>query len=513
MDIKLAVDVNIFPDTMTVWEFYNKASEGKIALMPTWLQRLKQTKRWSKNKGAKTKSFLRSFFGGNNYLTPFYLVKIKVIYDHIRESAEATEEKYLKLVLKDMLFILDEEISKGAEYVLLDGQNRLFEAIMPFFDSELKDNNYDRPFTIFRDGNPENLNNFRFCDLDEEVKEVFQKTQILFVEGESGSIEDYVKSIVDLNNGVPWSEIEAAIIQPTALTYLINRDTSRNPFFISLFGNDVNISGNVYGMSGAYELEKKGDCRFLAELVYYIGNDANSGIGSESEISKTLKVSEERYVRAYERVSDYLTFISKNLDCLDPANSQLKNEEKPLNKDSLRSLICFLDVISNRNNCRHGDSLIKISNLNQISQPRNLIEDFLRWYEFKTDQKANPDDFVNGEVKPETFVINTRGSTKENMMGRLKFIMKEFIANNYENWLKKNVITEKSIDYRKQEVLLKRESDYVDRYTRTGKKIDIRSKISIDHIRAKKGPNKGSDEPENLVVTNPLSNSIKSNRY
>lgn len=512
MSVRIAVDVKINPDVMTVWDFYLKANQGKITVMPTWLQRLKQSKKWSKDKGAKKKSFLRSFFGGNNFLTPFFVVRIEVLYDYIKESFDATEEKYLKLVYKDMLGHLEEEISKGAEYVLLDGQNRLFEAIVPFFNSELKNNQFERPFTIFKGETPENLNSFKFCDLDEETKDVFKNTQILLAEGESGSIQDYVKSIVDLNNGVPWSEIESAIIQPTALNYLINRDTYLNAFFQALFGNDI-LSGNISGLTGSYELEKKGDCRFIAELVYYIGNDGNSGLGSEPEIAKTLRISEERYVKAYERVRDYIIFVSKTLDCLHPKNSKLGNTEKPFNKDSFRSLICFLDLISNPNNCRHGDSLIKISNFDQIEQPRNLIEEFIRWYEFKVDANANPDDFINGEVKPETFVINTRGGSKENMMGRVKFIMNEFISDNYQNWQKMNIISSKSIDYRKQEVLLKRESDYIDRYTRTGQKIDIRSKISIDHIQAKKGPNKGKDNLENLAITNPLSNSIKSNLY
>ena len=95
----------------------------------------------------------------------------------------------------------------------------------------------------------------------------------------------------------------------------------------------------------------------------------------------------------------------------------------------------------------------------------------------------------------------------------MKFILDEFIFKHAEDWLSKSYIKTKSIDYRAQEVVLKRESDYIDRYTKTGKKIDLRSKVSIDHIQSRNGPRNGGDEVENLLITNPLSNSLKSNLY
>jgi hypothetical protein len=513
MQMKLIVDVQIIPDVKNVWDLYLQCKEGHIITKPEWLQRLRQTKRWTKNSAEKTKSFLRSFFGGNSLLTPFYLIGVNVLVEHVQKEIETTTEPYIREIDQNILKELNEEIRNGAKYVLLDGQNRLFEAIVPFFEGELIDDYYDRPFSVLKpDLSLITLNNFKYTDLDDDVKSIFQKTEVIVAEGLNGSIIDYVKSVVDLNDGEPWSKFEASIIQPTALTYLINRDTFNYPVFTSFFGNGK-ISGNISGMTGSYYHEKKGDARFISELVNFVGNGANSGLGSENEISSMLTTSDAKYVKAYERVRNYLTFISNTLDCCLKQNQCLDEKEKPLTKESLRSLILFFDMISNRENYRNIDSPIKISSLKDIEVPKNIIEEFVRWHEYKINSKANPDDFISGEPKPDTYVFNTRGISKDNMSSRMKFILNEFIFKHAEDWLSKSYIKTKSIDYRAQEVVLKRESDYIDRYTKTGKKIDLRSKVSIDHIQSRNGPRNGGDEVENLLITNPLSNSLKSNLY
>ena len=71
----LVQEVSINPEVKTVWDFFQLAISGKIAVLPEWLQRHRQTKKWRRAKGKKIRSFLRSFFTGNSLLTPFYTVQ------------------------------------------------------------------------------------------------------------------------------------------------------------------------------------------------------------------------------------------------------------------------------------------------------------------------------------------------------------------------------------------------------------------------------------------------------
>src|SRR6056300_2038601 len=95
-------EVSILPDVKSIWEFYLLALNGKIAVLPEWLQRNQQTKKWRKAKGKKIKSFLNSFFTGNSLLTPFYIVNIDVLLDFIDDEIDTESNESVKKVFEDM---------------------------------------------------------------------------------------------------------------------------------------------------------------------------------------------------------------------------------------------------------------------------------------------------------------------------------------------------------------------------------------------------------------------------
>src|SRR6056300_1941044 len=91
-------EVSILPDIKSIWDFYILALKGKITVLPEWLQRNQQTKKWRKAKGKKIKSFLRSFFTGNSLLTPFYTVHVNVLLNYIDAEIEEETDKTVKKV-------------------------------------------------------------------------------------------------------------------------------------------------------------------------------------------------------------------------------------------------------------------------------------------------------------------------------------------------------------------------------------------------------------------------------
>jgi len=84
------------PDLWTAQKLYQLYSQNKIVVMPEWLQRLMQKKKWNKNKGERIKSYLFGFFTGRSTIQPFYIVKIEVLEEHIVEQIALQTQKEIK---------------------------------------------------------------------------------------------------------------------------------------------------------------------------------------------------------------------------------------------------------------------------------------------------------------------------------------------------------------------------------------------------------------------------------
>lgn len=510
--LSIRKEVDIHPGLSTVGNLYQMASDRKIVVVDEWLQRLQQSKKWQAKNGAKTKSFLYSFFTGSSDITPFYFIEIGLLIQYVESEIEKETDDIRKIVFQDLLEKLLHDQSNNAEYVLLDGQNRLFEGIVPFFQGTLKNNSYKRPFHFFDDEKNEwvKYNDFKYTNIDlpQEVKDIFYNTRIVIAQGVAGSIDSYVDSIVDMNNGEPWTLFESTIIRPKALCYLINKDIFRDPIIQALFGNDE-LEGSICDMSGTYEIQKKGDARMIAELVYGLGHNFTSGLGSEETVSNMLLDSDNHFVMAYDKVKKYLDFISKTLKCL--INAKNGNTKKPLDKNALRNLIMLFDMMVNPSNCYYRNCPIKVRSLDEIKQPFTIIEQFIRWHDEKNDKKVTPQDFgKNDKPKPDTYAFNNRGTNKDNIDERLHFI-NEWVANNAEDWVAKSYIMSDSVDYRDYKIILQKENGYKDKYTKGNSKFGLRDNLHIDHVKPRKSG--GTNEVDNLVVTRPKPNLIKSDRY
>ena len=508
---RISKDVSLVPDIMTAGDLYTKAQDRKIAVLNEWLQRLRQTKKWQTNKAFKARSFIYSFFNGNSLVTPFYFVRLDIFIDHIENERNSVVDNTVQQIYDDLLKTCAKYQADGVELILLDGQNRLYEALIPFFEGTLKSNEYRRPFTVvFENGDePFVKNNFKYTDidLDQRVKDAFLNTPVIVVEGKKGDIGAFVDSVVDLNNGESWTKFECAIIQPTALAYEINKDIFHDPVIQTLFGS-VDLSGNVSGMSGTYEIQKKGDARFIAELAYCIAHNCDSGVGGEDTICSVIKGSESRYIHGYEKVKKYLSFISTTLDC--PVNIDVADGNKPLTKESLRGLVLFLDLITNKENRLSKDCILHLPKLENIQTPKIILEQFIRWHNEKVDKNVNPQDFTDSKPNFGTYVRYTRDNNAECISGRLSFI-NQWVTDNADKWVATSLVNKESLDYKSLETYLIKQQGNKDIYSKAEPSINLRAKLQIDHVKSQR--NGGTNDIDNLVVTRAKPNQIKGARY
>ncbi len=339
---------------------------------------------------------------------------------------------------------------------------------------------------------------------------MFFNTQVIIAEGMRGKIRSFIESVRDLNDGESWSKFEGAIIQPTALSYELNRASFKNPNIQSLYGNGV-LSGNVSDMSGGYEIAKKGDSRHMAELIYMLNYGCNNGAGNEERLCDMIIASEGRSIDNFNLVQKYLLFIASSLNCM--ANTSLNDKQKPISKEGLRNLVLLLDMITNPLNAMNHSVLFKIRSLKDIKQPTLFCEEFIKWDKNRKDKKINPQDFGGAKNNPipDTYAFANQGHNPSNIQERMKYINYEYIKENYEKWTAESYVSDSTVNYKSWENYLKAKNNYIDPYNKADPVIDLRSKVHVDHIKPRKKG--GTNEPENLTVTNPTSNLIKGARY
>jgi hypothetical protein len=141
--------------------------------------------------------------------------------------------------------------------------------------------------------------------------------------------------------------------------------------------------------------------------------------------------------------------------------------------------------------------------------PKNFIDDVLEWHMGKKNAQATPEDFNENAPKEGTYAASTTSLAKDAVDSRSEFIL-EFLTSKKEVWQNGNYFDE-SVKYSKQAEAVRQKSGGKDFWT--GKKRTRRdADNAIEHLLAKKGPNKGTDAPENLVQSSTRPNILKSNK-
>jgi len=533
--------IDIISADMTIGELYTQFKEGNIVILSKWLQRLLRKSKWEQNRWRNVREYNESFFNGESNLQPFYVVPIEVLLSEVESDMEyITKELSLK-AYKEIVKSLKDAKKNGAKDVLLDGQNRLVVALVPFFDSRMgieesktktvKDKttglteevtstkfidytDYPDGFVfIGEDGVEKTLNNFQYKYLTEEQQNNFWNTEVDIKVCQRGKLSDIVKSLVNLNKNNSWSSIEHALIECLPLSYKINDMIFENPTSHSLFGNLDNIKGNVKDMDGSYALEVKGHGRFLSELTYYTVKDGKGGFGSESsscDLIRNSDVNDDGLNAFKDRVSKFLDFVAINYDCMVPENLHLPVAQRPFTREFLRTLYLTFEIMTNPKNNYHSRSPMKLAKgYKAFVLPKNFIDDVLEWHMGKKNAQTTPDDFNGNQAKEGTYAASTSSLAKDAVDNRSEFIL-EFLTSKKDFWDNGNYFDE-SVKYTKQAEAVRQKSGGKDfwngrkRTRRDGDKV-------IEHLLAKKGPNKGTDAPENLVLSSTRPNILKSNK-
>ena len=97
---------------------------------------------------------------------------------------------------------IEERISRGAKYFIIDGQNRLNESIVPFFDSKFALPEEAIVFVNKDKKTRENIANKKFEVLDKDIQDYIKNIEIPLVIANAGDIEQFSDTLIWKNEGI-----------------------------------------------------------------------------------------------------------------------------------------------------------------------------------------------------------------------------------------------------------------------------------------------------------------------
>jgi hypothetical protein len=256
--------------TTSLGTLYDSGSKGKdtkgskIDRATGFLQRLAQKTIWQSDTNAKCKEYISSLIKGSNLLDSFVVVPSDLLLATVDNRIETTSDE-IKEAWIEVKEYLEERVNKGTTQFIIDGQNRLFEAIIPFFDNLIPlPTNQSVTFVI--DGKEYDCRSKIFKDLPEQIQDWIKEIKIPIVKGTRGDLEQFCDTLIWKNEGIAWDDWQKMVTRNWFTKYLrqirqlSDRDNS-DPLITNLLGK---IAGNDY------QYDRNGWDRIISELLMWM---------------------------------------------------------------------------------------------------------------------------------------------------------------------------------------------------------------------------------------------------
>lgn len=303
--------------TTSLWNLYNAGSlgvesKGSIIDRATgFLQRLAQTSAWTSNDNEKCKEYINSLIKGNSLLDCFVVVPAPLLQETVKMRIISSSSE-IKEAWQEVEKYLDNRVRKGTKQFIIDGQNRLFEALVPFFNNEISLSS-EHSLTICVDGVDHDCRGRKFKELNSDIQEYIKSIRVPYVTGTRGELEQFCDTLIWKNEGVAWDDWQKMVTKNWFTKYLrqireiSDRDTT-DPRISNLLGK---IAGKDY------VYERNGWDRIVSELLMWMVRGVQSSSIEESKafFNGNYKVSQtqvdclKRYLKEF---SDAYSLIVKN---------------------------------------------------------------------------------------------------------------------------------------------------------------------------------------------------------
>jgi len=483
-------DLDVLTGNKSLREIADNYETGKWISFAKWLQRLEQEKKWTKQDKANAKAYLSGLLMTQGCLQGFLVCDIRFL---IRDIIEQKSEKpHLEEIWMEMIEWLEEKQEIGAEAVILDGQNRLKFAIVPFIYGGLA-----IPLTI--DGVEKN--DVTFASLTEDEKTQVNNKQVIVSVARGGNVVAVVERLIAINEGESWSPHEKRCIRFTPVAYSINKTVSHPDVvqFMRKF-DDLGV------FSATYSQQKKGDSLFVAEHLHYL---RHKSAGSATALNNLYGESDDALNRQMKATNEIFLWMSRNF----PKKYMTKN----FRTEVLRDLFIFVSMLTNKDTIRSSDISYNIK-LTMIKTPEVLLERMIK--KIQKMLLPNADNIIPSKDKNGNTVYLAKNAIPSGFLGCHKNFDNGSVKGRVEKFIPEfNKILEKCVDdgtimtkdprkisrYEREAAAIMYDGDVYERFGLTN--LDSTLNKELDHVvSVKKG---GTSDLDNLKFTSKTNNRRK----
>lgn len=223
------------------------------------LQRINQAEEWMKNGHKRSKEFMYCLITGSGALDNIIIVPIELVLQSLQIKKEQQSKKDQPM-WEETISHVQKDIEAGSRYYIIDGQNRLVNAIKGFYENVYPLG--DKKITAVDGDNTFYLNGKTYKDLPTNCQEYIDNIELPVLAATQGDIDSFVDSLIAKNEGLPWEEWMKMITKNWYSLYRKNIKTiTENPQVRSALDK---ISGKQY----AYD--KNGHDLLVSELIIWM---------------------------------------------------------------------------------------------------------------------------------------------------------------------------------------------------------------------------------------------------
>ena len=365
MSIIIKESVEFETHTATVLKLKNAVTKGDNDFSPLFstaagvLQRINQKEEWKKDNFKRSKEFMNCVITGAGALDNIIIVPIHLVVNSLKIKAEIHTD-IPKEVWDETIRTVEYDQENGTEYYIIDGQNRLVNAIKGFYEDEYPLG--DKLCTAI-DGDEEYyMNSKKYSELPKKYQKFIDNIKLNLVVAQKGDIDSFVDSLIAKNEGVSWETWMKLVTKEWFTLYRKEIKTiADNPQVKELLNK---VSGKDYSY------DKNGHDLIISELLIWM--DTKHQVNKSSQHLPYFKGLERIKSSCFEKLKKYILEFNKGY-----------RKTKTVQNVEFRNYIMLRYAIDNRH---------EFKNIAIPSIKVKMIVDFVKQYTIYNEALKNDSD-------------------------------------------------------------------------------------------------------------------------
>ena len=384
---------------------------AKLSTKPGMLQRPLQDEEWKKNNYERCQGYMHTLFMGAGKVDNIILVPVALVIQSLKIKREQQQHDIPEKTWDEVLGDVQSDINNGVEYYIIDGQNRLINAIRDYYEDVFPLGKKELIAIDTKTNKEIYLAGKRYSDLSKGCKSILDDTELNVLIAKQGQIDELIDVLVSKNKGVNWTEwmiqwnenwfsryrndLEKTITSDPIVNEMLNKVNGKEYLF-DKYGHALITSELLVWMEKKHQLTKYND-----HMPYILGI-----IPVKSSHFKNLKT----YIKEMRN-----GYFNKKGQC------------KKIHNVELRNYVMFRYAID------YPKQFSKI--FTELSLPSfevNMKTDFVaRFRQYDKTLKADPNNYIKNKkfkkkVKaPGHYIYANSEKDRDSIELRLKLLFKE----------------------------------------------------------------------------------------